>query len=46
MQHEQLTHQNNKSYDCSVCNKIFDGMEQMRDHIKKYHSYNRMKGKL
>ena len=46
MQHEQINHQNNKSYDCYRCDQTFDGMEQMRDHIKKFHSYNKMKGKL
>ena len=46
MQHEQIHHQNNKLYECFKCNQTFEGMEQMRDHIKKFHSYNKMKGKL
>lgn len=44
MQHKQVAHEE-KLYMCSDCNAGFEGMEQMRDHIKKFHSYNRMKGK-
>jgi hypothetical protein len=30
---------------CKECNIGFEGMEQMRDHARKFHSYNRMKKK-
>jgi NAD-dependent SIR2 family protein deacetylase len=44
MQHQQVTHEQ-KLYICNECKKGFEGMEQMRDHAKKFHSYNRMKEK-
>lgn len=40
MQHEQVIHGNGRQYYCKKCNLGFFGMEQMRDHIKKYHSYS------
>lgn len=43
MQHEQVTHGKDLLYHCKECNVSFSGMEQMRDHIKKYHSYNKEK---
>ena len=42
MQHQQVAHEQ-RLYMCKECNKGFGGMEQMRDHAKKFHSYNRMK---
>jgi len=45
MQHQQVIHGTGRSYTCNKCNLSFDGMEQMRDHIKKTHSYNVMKKK-
>ncbi|HJS83291.1 MAG TPA: C2H2-type zinc finger protein [Nitrososphaera sp.] len=42
MQHQQVAHEQ-KLYMCNECNTGFEGMEQMRDHAKKFHSYNRMK---
>jgi DNA-directed RNA polymerase subunit RPC12/RpoP len=42
MQHQQVAHEQ-RLYMCRECNKGFEGMEQMRDHAKKFHSYNRMK---
>ena len=44
MQHQQLTHEQ-KLYLCNECNLGFEGMEQMRDHAKRFHSYNKMKEK-
>lgn len=44
MQHQQVTH-GEKLYTCRECSMGFEGMEQMRDHAKKFHSYNRMKEK-
>ncbi|NOJ28899.1 MAG: hypothetical protein DA328_01875 [Nitrososphaeraceae archaeon] len=43
MQHEQVTHGKDLLYHCDKCDVGFSGMEQMRDHIKKYHSYNKEK---
>jgi hypothetical protein len=42
MQHRQLIHGKDLLYDCKNCNVSFEGMEQMRDHIKKFHSYNKI----
>jgi hypothetical protein len=28
---------------CNQCNLRFEGMEQMRDHAKKFHSYHKRK---
>jgi DNA-directed RNA polymerase subunit RPC12/RpoP len=43
MQHQQIAHEQ-RQYICTECNKGFDGMEQMRGHAKKFHSYNKIKG--
>lgn len=43
MQHEQVIHGKNLLYDCRQCNMFFTGMQQMRDHIKKFHSYTKMR---
>jgi predicted nucleic acid-binding Zn ribbon protein len=40
MQHHQMAHER-RLYTCNQCNMGFDGMEQMRDHAKKFHSYKR-----
>jgi hypothetical protein len=42
MQHTQVIHGKALLYDCKNCNMSFEGMEQMRDHIKKFHSYNKI----
>jgi DNA-directed RNA polymerase subunit RPC12/RpoP len=42
MQHQQVAHEQ-RLYVCSKCKAGFEGMEQMRDHVKKFHSYNKMK---
>jgi predicted nucleic acid-binding Zn ribbon protein len=39
MQHQQIAHEQ-KLYVCKECNIGFEGMEQVRDHAKKFHSYN------
>jgi DNA-directed RNA polymerase subunit RPC12/RpoP len=39
MQHQQLVHEQSL-YVCNRCNASFEGMEQMRDHAKKFHSYH------
>ena len=44
MHHLQIAHEA-RLYDCRHCKQSFEGMEQMRDHAKKYHSYNKLKGK-
>ena len=41
MQHEQVVHGANLQYECRQCNVTFAGMEQMREHAKKFHSYKR-----
>ena len=45
MQHKQVIHGKSLLYECKQCNVGFTGMEQMRDHAKKYHSYNKIKDK-
>ncbi len=40
MKHFQITH-DNKTYECKQCDMKFEGMEIMRDHIKKNHSYKK-----
>ena len=42
MHHQPIAHER-RPYMCSECNAGFEGMEQMRDHAKKFHSYNKMK---
>jgi hypothetical protein len=41
MQHLQVTHGKGLLYECDPCNAKFEGMEQMRDHLKKFHSYTK-----
>jgi uncharacterized C2H2 Zn-finger protein len=41
MQHLQVIHGKGLFYECKTCNAKFDGMEQMRDHLKKFHSYDK-----
>jgi hypothetical protein len=40
MSHFQITH-DNKIYECKKCNMKFEGMEVMREHIKRNHSYKK-----
>lgn len=40
MQHFQVTH-DNRTYECKHCDMKFEGMEVMRDHIKRNHSYKK-----
>jgi hypothetical protein len=42
MQHTQLVHGRGIFYHCKQCDIKFEGMEQMRDHAKKFHSYNKI----
>jgi len=39
MHHFQEVHEKGSLYECPPCNLKFEGMEQMRDHIRKCHSY-------
>ena len=41
MKHFQITH-DNKTYECKQCDMKFEGMEIMRDHIKRKHSYKKL----
>ena len=41
MKHFQITH-DNKTYECKQCDMKFEGMEVMRDHIKRKHSYKKL----
>jgi uncharacterized C2H2 Zn-finger protein len=45
MQHKQIIHGRELLYECRSCKVSFPSMEQMRDHVRKFHSYNKMKGK-
>lgn len=40
MQHFQITH-DNRTYECKQCDMKFEGMEVMRDHIRRIHSYKK-----
>ncbi len=42
MQHQQVVHGKDLLYECKDCGVGFTGMEQMRDHAKKFHSYNKI----
>ena len=42
-EHIQIIHGKDLPYECVECNVSVTGMQQMRDHIKKFHSYNKMK---
>jgi hypothetical protein len=44
MQHTQVVHGKDILYHCKQCDVRFEGMEQMRDHAKKFHSYNKIMG--
>ncbi|MPZ06585.1 MAG: hypothetical protein GEU26_09235 [Nitrososphaeraceae archaeon] len=39
MQHQQVVHGKDQSYRCNSCGLEYFGMEQMRAHIMKFHSY-------
>ena len=39
MHHKEITHFKNAPYDCKLCNKNFSNMSDMRDHLRKNHSY-------
>ena len=41
MKHFQINH-DNKTYECKQCDMKFEGMEVMRDHIKRKHSYKKL----
>ena len=43
MQHTQVVHGKDLLYYCKQCDVSFNGMEQMRDHAKKFHTYYRKK---
>ena len=45
MCHFQIMH-DNKIYECKKCNMKFEGMEVIRDHIKKYHGYKKNRNAL
>jgi uncharacterized C2H2 Zn-finger protein len=40
MKHFQISH-DNKTYECKQCDMKFEGMEVMRDHIKRNHTYKK-----
>jgi uncharacterized C2H2 Zn-finger protein len=40
MRHFQIAH-DTKIYECRKCNMKFEGMELMRNHIRKNHSYKK-----
>ena len=39
MHHKEIAHFKDAPYDCKKCNKNFPNMSDMRDHLKKEHSY-------
>ena len=39
MNHQEITHFKDSPYDCKVCNENFHSMSEMRDHLRKKHSY-------
>ena len=41
MQHTQVVHGKDLLYYCKQCDVSFNGMEQMRDHAKKFHTYRK-----
>ena len=41
MQHKQIIHGKDLPYHCKRCKISFGGMEQMRDHLRKFHSYKK-----
>ena len=43
MQHTQVVHGKDLLYYCKQCDVGFNGMEQIRNHAKKFHTYYRKK---
>ena len=43
MQNTQVVHGKDLLYYCKQCDVSFNGMEQMRDHAKRFHTYYRKK---
>ena len=41
MHHQLLYHCNKSSYDCSNCGLKFLNMDELKDHIKRNHSYKK-----
>ena len=41
MQHTQVVHGKDLLYYCKQCDVSFHGMEKMRDHAKKFHTYRK-----
>ncbi len=39
MNHQEITHFKDSPYDCKTCNENFHSMSEMRDHLRKKHSY-------
>ena len=39
MNHQEITHFKDSPYDCKECDENFDNMSEMRNHLKKKHSY-------
>ena len=39
MHHKEIIHFKDAPYDCKICNKNFTNMSDMRDHLRKKHSY-------
>jgi DNA-directed RNA polymerase subunit RPC12/RpoP len=46
MHHQLLYHSNKSSYDCSNCGLKFLNMDELKDHIKRNHSYKKDKKQL
>ena len=39
MHHQEITHFKDMPYDCKICNENFSSMLDMRNHLRKKHSY-------
>jgi len=39
MHHQEITHFKDSPYDCKECNENFHSMLEMREHLRKKHSY-------
>ena len=39
MNHQEIKHFKDSPYDCKECNENFHSMLEMREHLKKKHSY-------
>ena len=39
MHHKEIIHFKDAPYDCKICNENFTNMSDMRDHLRKKHSY-------